>query len=842
MSAERSQYSNSILVSQKPIDATEIVRVRLSQAKLLNDEFANFFKRYYGIKSSYLNELNKLVNETQDLNKNIEHSIIENQVLSKEELQHYNVDAIGHLSEIWNKVIIEIKDEISANNLLRTVVDKEVIIPLSGFTSRNKQWSEVRHLHSKLSEVAQTIEYNQDKISKYSEHPDKHLEKLQKYQSALSSANQTWDSEAPYVFEVFENTDFSRLEFLRDSLLRFITAYTDTLNKVSQSNEKTLESILNFNPEVEIERFAKVSSETSYIPKEARKAAESPQVQSHSKFGGLSNNSSPSKSKQRNASVATTATAATAATLESKTNGRKDHQSRLKLRSKVGSIFGKKKKDKKFKGGESFAESETSSINDLTPPQSRQSRTASFVSHSTTTRLPEPVAKNSPAPAAEPKFTANPLTTQSTGLSFHQAPLQPTTRNTTTDSYDSHNYPEQNINNSNSPFNFVPPKAQPAQVFNQSPLHSEQSAPQDDVNGMEHHKAPAPPPSRKTGTFGLGNIREDSTTDFQRQSIQPPPAGNRRDIQSQLFTGLNNATVDNKRLSSFGSFGESAKQLNPQTTGSSLLGPGGLFQHETFDKPGLNASIAEVINAKFKDGEQVSSQIIGEIALNFNNSNGLIQIPTKTNLKLLTPHSFDKLIPNNSFLKQIEGDEFEILPNAILGRTLGALKYSIKSSEAPIVIIPAWRFEEHQASVMLSIKLNPKIAESLSPESTVTLTNLVVSVSINGASNSALAKPQGTFNKEKSRITWRFNSPVVLNSTSEEKLIARFMTDSIASESEQGVSIKFNVDEENGSEFVTSGLKLQVHEIEEDDPFAQDSWVEIPSHKTLVSGNYGSIA
>jgi hypothetical protein len=888
MSAERNQYSSSILVSQKPIDATEIVRVRLSQAKLLNDEFSNFFKRYYGIKSNYLNELNKLVNQTEDLNKNIEHSIIENQVLSTEELKHYNVDAIGNLSEIWNDIISEIKDEISANNQLRTVVEKEVIHPLTGFTTKNKQWSDVRQLHSQLSEVAQTIEYNQEKLDKYANTPNKSLDKQEKYQTALQNANATWDSQAPYVFEVFENTDFSRLEFLRDSLLRFITAYTDSLNKISQSNEKTLETILNFNPENEISRFAKVSSETTFIPKEARKAAESPAVQQNPTFGKPP---SASSSGNRNFSVATAASAAT--TVTSKNGTSKDPQKKTRLRSKVGSIFGRKKKDKKkLNLGETVAESEASSVNELSAPPTRQSKASSFVSGHTNTfgqppsskqsALPDPVSKNSPAPPSDSKFPSSGQ--DSAPFSFNQAPLQPTSRSDSTSNFNSgtsntsisedprnssagQSYPE-----TKSPFNISPVKAQPAQVFNQSPLHQQQlqtppsqklpESPTRDngsehENGgqthpIEHHKAPAPPPSRKvtSGAHNLGNIREDGSDyqptprTHQKDPTESQPATNRRDIQSQLFTNLNITGPDgSKRLSSFNSFGgESIRALNPQATGSSLIGPGGLFQHSTFNQPGLNASVAEVINAKFKDGEQVSAQIIGEMALYFNNDNDTIEVPGKTNLKIITNTGFDKVIPNQAFLKQIDADEFEILPNAVLGRTIGALKYSIKSTQAPIVVLPAWRFEAHQASVMLSIKLAPHVAALLGEGDEIYLSNLVVSVSIKGASNSALSKPQGTFNKEKSRITWRYKEPVKLTASSEEKLVARFLTDEEVTESDQGVLVKFSIDEGQGSKFVTSGIELQSHVFEEDDPFAQTSWSEVPSHKTLVSGNYSGSA
>ncbi|ONH68251.1 Suppressor of profilin [Cyberlindnera fabianii] len=815
---ERTQYASSILVSQKPVEATEIVRVRLSQAKLLNDEFSTFFQKYYDIKAQYLQQLNTLVQHSQDLNKNIEKSIIANNVLSPEELQHYNIDAIGHLSEIWNKVIAEIKDEISANNQLKNVVEGEVIKPLTQYTTKNRQWSEIRNLHSKLSDVAKNIEMSQDKIDKYADN-SRHQDKLDKYQTQLNSANATWDSEAPYVFEVFEHTDYGRLTFLRDSLLRFITAYTDSLNKISSSNEETLNTILGFDPEVEIARFAKVSSETTYVPKAARQAAESPVK--------LSMNAVP--------------------------------------------------------------ESETSSLSDsVRAPNRRASRTSSYLSlgnnhsvsnlgaHTSPTKDPSPLSqpqqqKNtiSDVPPAVPQKYPSGINTP---MSLNQAPLQPISRGSSSNNFNNTNgatanggIREQQSMNSFSevsshinsdtqspvdstfqpalqqPVTTEPQYQQPAQDQYPSTLAPQQ---------QQSTRAPPPPPSRKTGT--LTNISEDQTYSFEQPSSinhtvshgqVPQPPTNRRDIQSGLFTNLSQSDLENhqsKRISSFNSFAGSTSQLRPQMTGSSIGTTGGLFQHPQMSQPGLNASVAEVVHAKFKDGEQVQGSIIGEIAFNYYSED--VTVPTRTNVKIAGAEAFDQKIANTQFFKEIDTDEFELTPQPILGRTLGGLKFSIKDAKAPIVIIPAWRFEPHQSSVMLTLKLAPHVLEALPIGQSVILDDLIVAVSIKGASKSALSKPQGTFSKDKSRITWRFKEPVTLNAQSDQKLVARFMTDVQGEESDSGVLVKFTVNSDSGASTVTSPLELAAQDYSDDDPFAQAEWRRVPTVKTLVAGSYSGLS
>lgn len=900
---ERNKYSTSILVNQSPIDATEIVRVRLSQAKLLNDEFSKFFKNYHTIKTNYLNQLNKLIKDSQDLNKNIEHGIIENQVLSREELKYYNVDAIGHLSQVWNEVITEIKDEVASNYRLGQVVDRDVINPLSHYTTNDKRWSEVRHLHSKLSEVAQTIEFNQEKVEKYQ--GGRSSDKLEKYQTSLQTANQTWASEAPYVFEVFEYTDFDRLSFLRDSLLRFQTAYSDSLNKISQSNEKALETILNFNPETEIERFAKVSSETSYVPKEARKAAESPTVPKHHSGAPIGGTTVPSGNRQ--ASVSTTATSQTdkaKAGLESPSSTTK--QPKSKLKSRVGSIFGRKnKKNKHVDVAEAVPESETSSIHSPSKTTNRLSRASSLASRLRTQQsgsnlnshnhpeannheagvitgaavagaaavgagaaamgsgnIPRPISKESGSfQQQKPALGAQSSSSQNIPLSLNQPPLKPTSRTSSSAHLNGDvaetGYPPKPADSPQAG-SFDQRSLDPSYSDSNSAINMHQPQQQQIHAGEAHdpHRAPPPPPSRKTNQFGsqnLTNIREDGDTSFESNSrgqydhqLQQPPAVARRDIQSGLFTNLNQADLENhqnKRISSFNSFGgDSIRQLNPQLTGSSLaLNHPGLFQHAALTQPGLNASIAEVINAKFKDGEQVQSQLVGEIAFNYL-SDGF-DIPTRSNLKIHGVDKFDKIIPNNQFLKQIDVNEFEITPNSILSRTLGGLKYLIKNIKAPIVVHPVWRFEAHQASVMLTIKLAPHIAEQLQGDEFVEVNELSVSVAVSGSlTTGALSKPQGTFNKEKSRISWKFKDPIKLSKINEEKLVARFLTNSEAKESEQGVVLKFAINGQDGGKLITSDIELESQNFTEDDPFAQETWSPVPSAKTLVAGSYSALA
>lgn len=321
---------------------------------------------------------------------------------------------------------------------------------------------------------------------------------------------------------------------------------------------------------------------------------------------------------------------------------------------------------------------------------------------------------------------------------------------------------------------------------------------------------PPPPPSRKV-----------------MQHAPASPVRQRSDVNSQMFHNLPQARdsviAPRRDLASMGTI--PAGGLVAQDTGNSLMRQD-LFKH--FDNAnyvsstGLNSSIAEVINATFKDGKVTKSQIVGEVAFNYKLSEQDNLAPTEPIL-LQVPNKFNKLIVNRDIMEDLGDNLFRLSPLSITSKTLGGLKYlvNLPESQTPIIIQQIWKYEEHQASLMINLKLNSNI------QTRVAIENLVVTVALNPnvVSASASSKPQGSFNKEKSRITWRYNQPLVLggNGPSEEKLIARFMTNGKGSEHESGVQIKFQIhDSPLRNTMILDYNKQQ----------------EVPSVTSLISGNY----
>lgn len=309
---------------------------------------------------------------------------------------------------------------------------------------------------------------------------------------------------------------------------------------------------------------------------------------------------------------------------------------------------------------------------------------------------------------------------------------------------------------------------------------------------------PPPPPSRK--------VHQPDTV----PAMEKPRA--RRDVNSQIFHNLPGARE---------SFAPPA-QLASQDTGNSLLRKNDYFKHfesgSFVESSGLNASVAEVINVTFKDEAITTSQVVGEVAFVYNG----VQ-PAEAPVAVTIPTEFSKVLENSTFVEKLDGQAYRIDTSKILSRTLGGLKYTISlmESQVPIIMQQVWKFEDHQASLMINLKLNPAYSSS------ARLDNFVVSVALSPLvqSTSASSRPQGSFSKERNRITWRYQAPLLLNATGpDEKLIARFLTNGRGSEHESGVQIRFSA--------IDPAVTLTT-------VYSADGQV-LPSACHLVSGTYSS--
>ena len=281
---------------------------------------------------------------------------------------------------------------------------------------------------------------------------------------------------------------------------------------------------------------------------------------------------------------------------------------------------------------------------------------------------------------------------------------------------------------------------------------------------------------------------------------------------------------------------------------------GGQIMHPSLTTPGLNSSIVELFNATFKDGKLARSNAIGEVAFSFIVDETNKKLPNEIGLQISSKSNglLPNFMVNPMFLQQsaTSPGSFSISdPTQISMRTVGGLKYMLNNPTPPIVITPIWKHEDKQSTVIISIKPTSELESYLAHES-LSLSNIMVSVSIqNAVVLSAATKPPGSLNKEKGRVTWILPHPIVFNfSKKEERLVARFITNSRASESDTGVQMRFNISNEDGAgriDFLNTDMEIKASGVSMvEDPFGDgiskqiDDWSEVPTLKSLVAGSY----
>ncbi|AMD20337.1 HDL407Wp [Eremothecium sinecaudum] len=829
MEDEKTKYSSSILTSKKPFEVTEITKIRLSHAKFINREFYVLFKELSDLRKNYIQQLRKIIVVNENLDKLIYNESLQNHLLSESELARMEFDWLGGLREVWSNVIEGLKVDMQSKIKEYKVLDREILVSLDEQNNSDANWQEATNLSKELSKVAQDLALSRGS------------------QEDIAKAEIKWAEKAPYLLEKLELTDENRLAMLKNSILQYQNIISDSYQSALHENENIMNSLLEFNPNEEIDRFGSAVMDHEFTFDPPSKDSKESFILSRKKSFQFS---SFGESNSRQASINSTMknSILTGNFFDSASNS--PHRKRNKLRSKVGSIFGVRKNSKSATPhDEVIHEIDLSSTNSPAQVTVNSAPVPEPKHQSMSDRQSEKQSQPQPETGKEetqPERVIKPLSNSSTNMSIYQTPLKPQLR-----SKHSSEQPEMIPERS--------PQKTEGVVSGQADLgkqtygeHPQPSAPSVKNKGSDYH-IKLPPP-RKTASQTQkpvqpsSGIEEDviANDGDQMKSSQASSDENkgRRDVQSSLFHNMPSATtINSSQALHTAQLSADSKSYEKQHVDSSLnmssLPSQSIFQHTELNGNGLTASIGEIVNAKFKDGILTSSHLLGEVALNYSLPEGSDdELPLEIHLKMESETPFDKLTVNNSFMERtLDNTNFiyKLNPQYVFRRTLGALKYSLKTSLVPIVIHPAWKFEETQASVMLTIKIFSGLPATVKE---LVLHNLIVSVAIeNAVATSALSKPQGSFSKEKKRVTWRFKEPVVLRRDTEERLIARFITESLAKESAKGVQTRFTI-----RGFQLAGeFSLKSQELSVDDPFGaavEGSWNTVPVRRTLISGAY----
>ena len=288
----------------------------------------------------------------------------------------------------------------------------------------------------------------------------------------------------------------------------------------------------------------------------------------------------------------------------------------------------------------------------------------------------------------------------------------------------------------------------------------------------------------------------------------------------------------------------------------------GTIRHPDLHGPGLNSSIIESVSAWFERGTLTKAVMIGEVALAYNHQDLSTPFGAES-IRLDNFSVLEKVAPNPTFIEQVPNKPgFYTVNLSSITRTSVAFKYQVHhespaavTTHAPLLIIPQWKVEPTQTSVILSYSLNPAFAL---PEGVTSLhlSNVALIIHLDptgGKATNAKTANGGIFARERSIVYWRLGHITLASDTPAQQLRARFFTDG---EGKPGAAeARWEIASEAvGS--LGSGLSVSVldHDASKDgqksdnDPFAdedagaaadgdkENAWKAVSSVKKIRSG------
>ncbi|KAI9756429.1 MAG: hypothetical protein M4579_003851 [Chaenotheca gracillima] len=847
MELSRQEYP-SMLRSLDPPQAVNILNERVRRVGKLNSEIADWLQERRRIEEAYVVGLKKLARK-QPPDDNSE---------------------LGIFLGPWQRIVSSTESIASSHQLLAQKIEVDVERPLRDFASKNREMLAMSTIQGNLGAMAKEVEIALDKAEKLKKKGGKSSTgKVAAASSEVERATSQWDSQAPFVFENLQAVDETRLNHLRDVLTQFQTHEVDQVERNRVTAEQCLNALLNVETADEIQTYvARMTTE--------RSRTEEPRTRSMA-TASLAPPTATSTNDDRASQISrSSAGGPTSGAIQ---EIRQEKPSGLK---RLGTVIGRRRH---------HAPPPPPPQDRATSPAKRSvHRFGSFGRSRDDQQAPSPGA-SAPSLAASPprrdRIETQPLDaisplqesggTESTRLNGEpalQAPLEPTIeRRETGDARNGDLAPiDENFGARPVPVQkdsegfAIPPSSNDAISQAEREAAGENLQPQ---YKLDIRKDPIQEEGQDAET-ALANVASTLRSQQAVPRRQGGTARGRRDVRNTIFvpspqspepgTGEmpsghspfktsrsgtlsleDNAASDTQSV-------RSARSLSSLTTAT--------VRHPDLHQPGLNSSVVETISAWFERGQVTKAVAIGEMALAYNPTN-MATPSSSESIRLENFAALEKVAPNPTFVTQTpeRSGEYQIdLSNII--KTTVAFKYQVHlednslATSAPLTIVPSWKIEPNQTSVILSYSLNPSFA--LPPGQTLDMHNVIISIDLQG--NKALtcqSKPPCVFLKDKALLYWRLGDITLEANATPSKLLARISTETEGTPG--SVEARWEIGGQQAT-YLGSGLKLSQSNVDAPganapgpvDPFADESvaaspntaWKEVPSVRKLVSGKY----
>lgn len=158
----------------------------------------------------------------------------------------------------WKKIVASTDEIANSHTVLAQRIEKDVEQPLRNFPSTNREMQAMSTVQGNLSSMAKELEDARDKSDKLNKKGGKaNAQKVDAATAKLQSANQQWDSQAPFIYESLQALDETRLNTLRDVLTQYQTHEADQVERCRITTEQTLSSLLEIDSAQEIQNWSK---------------------------------------------------------------------------------------------------------------------------------------------------------------------------------------------------------------------------------------------------------------------------------------------------------------------------------------------------------------------------------------------------------------------------------------------------------------------------------------------------------------------------------------------------------------------------------------------------------
>ena len=711
--------------------------------------------------------------------------------------------------------------------------------------------------------------------------------------ATLESAEQQWESQAPFVFESLQVLDESRISHLRDLLTQYQTHESDQAQRTMNTTGEVLAQVLEIQIEKEIQDFASKTAASGGkiaerpVTRKGSNAAAS--LSTENRTGDEPATSEPYPLPRSDTGPSTRSrddsfTEKGAITPDAKPRG---------LR-RLGTMFGGRKRQSTFgplgqasstpqKGPPSSSRLNSSHGRGISPkPSSSNLYEAS--------RMTSVAESNGPVPSEDVIQTAPsgsdlngagvnlmdtpvPSGANGTDMSAAAAPSTQPVKEPTSPVKDSEGFSIPST--THDPISEAQREAAGEDADQLFKLNI-QKRPVDEEDPEEKQAALSSvanslkmgPATRRTGT-----IR--GRRDVRNTIYVPSPTSTEIPTDRSLP-----AIPGSPEAASSPPGAMAALTSEPSITGTSdtqsvrsghSLGTLGHIKHPDLTGPGLQSSIIETVSAAFEDGVIKTATVVGEVA--FANSEADSDMKCKfeprrnrvgeddsdvsvahETIRINNFPSLEKIGPNRIFVQNTSADHPDqfTLDNSHLAKTAIAFSYRVfadaedaaaLNKDVPLLIKPAWKLQGDKLGLLLQYQLNPD-SKFTSP---TVLQNVAFVVTYDGNASGAQTKPSGTHLREKKLVYWRLGDVTLTNEM--QRIVCRIIGAEGNSPQPGHVEARWDYAVPEGEEALGSGISISKLEeskgkAKEEDPFtdegsdAGEKWTVIPAQRKLIAGKY----